>query len=116
MSKLETVSFEFAISCVNLSKSLVQKQEYILSRQVLRSGTAIGALIAEAKFGESKADFRHKLSIALKEAHETHYWLKLLHATTYLSEEEFGMLAERCDYLIAMLVKSIKTLKQTAMH
>lgn len=77
-------SFNFAVRIVELSKHLVQeKREYVLSKQVLRSGTAIGALAREAQHAESKADFIHKLSIALKEANETDYWLLLLYKTNY---------------------------------
>jgi four helix bundle protein len=75
-------SFCFAVRIVNLSKYLVeQKREFVLSKQILRSGTAIGALIRESEHAESKADFIHKLSIALKEANETDYWIDLLHQT-----------------------------------
>ena len=75
-------SFDFAVRIVNLSKYLTeQKREYVLSKQVLRSGTTIGALIRESEQAESKADFIHKLAIALKEANETNYWLDLLHKT-----------------------------------
>ncbi len=78
-------SFDFAVRIVNLSKYLTeQKREYVLSKQILRSGTAIGALIRESEQAESKADFIHKLAIALKEANETDYWLDLLHKTEYL--------------------------------
>ena len=79
-------SFEFAIRIVKLSKYLVeQKREFVLSKQLLRSGTAVGALIRESEHAESKADFIHKLSIALKEANETDYWIDLLHKTDYLT-------------------------------
>ena len=78
-------SFAFAVRIVNLNKFLVaEKKEYVLSKQILRSGTAIGALIREAQQAESNADFVHKLSIALKEANETDYWLLLLSKTKYI--------------------------------
>jgi four helix bundle protein len=77
----------------------------------LRSGTAIGALIREAQHAESKADFIHKLSIALKEANETEYWLLLLYKTNYITEQLFNSLAEDIDELIKLLVSIIKTSK-----
>ncbi len=80
-------SFDFAVRVVNVYKYLVdKKREFILSKQLLRSGTAIGALIREGEQAESKADFIHKLSIALKEANETDYWLELLYKTDYFTE------------------------------
>ena len=79
-------SFEFAIRIVNLSKFLREnKREYVLSKQVLRSGTSIGANIEEATGSFSKSDFRFKLSIAYKESRETHYWLKLLYRTKFIN-------------------------------
>lgn len=82
---LQAKSFAFAVQVVNLYKLLrAEKREGILSKQLLRSGTAIGALVREAEQAESKADFVHKLAIALKEANETEYWLALLHETGYL--------------------------------
>lgn len=81
-------SFSFAIRIVGLYKFLAEeKREYILSKQVLRSGTAIGALVRESEQAESKKDFVHKMSIALKEANETEYWLELLYKTDYLKEQ-----------------------------
>ena len=84
-------SFLFAVRIVKLYKHLnTNKKEYVLSRQLLRSGTSIGANIAEAEQGQSRADFISKMNIALKEAVETNYWLRLLQATDYLSEAEFS--------------------------
>ena len=83
-----------------------------MSKQVLRSGTAIGALIREAKFAQSKADFTSKMSISLKEASETDYWLHLLRDTDYISEEQFKSLQPDCDELIAILVSTVKSSKQ----
>lgn len=95
---------------VGLSQHLQKdKKEFILSRQILRSGTAIGALIREAEYGRSKADFSNKLSIALKEANETEYWLYLLRDTDYLEESKFKKLQGLCNELISMLVSSVKT-------
>ena len=82
-------SFEFAKEIVYLYKNLADKKEFVLSRQLLKSGTSIGANIREAEHAQSKADFINKLSISLKEANETEYWLDLLNETNYLSEEEF---------------------------
>jgi four helix bundle protein len=106
------VKNEFAIRIVKLSQFLQQeKKEFVLSRQVLRSGTAIGALIREAEFGQSKPDFTSKMSIALKEANETEYWLSLLKDTGYISENQFISLHSDCEELIAMLVSTVKTSK-----
>ena len=112
-SPLRDKSYLFAIKIVKLSQSLASdKKEYVLSRQVLRSGTAIGALIRESEFAASKADFINKLTISLKEANETEYWLMLLHDTNYLPKEEFLSLQFECTELIAMLVASIITSKK----
>ena len=84
-SILKEKSYVFAIRVVKLSQFLrEERKEFVLSKQILRSGTAIGALVREAEFGQSKADFRSKMSIALKEANETDYWLNLLKDTNYL--------------------------------
>jgi four helix bundle protein len=80
-----------------------------LSRQILRAGTAIGALVREAEFGQSRADFRNKMAIALKEANETDYWLNLLKDTDYLTERMFNSLSEDCSELIRILVATVKT-------
>ena len=112
-SPLRDKSYAFAINIVKLSQSLVsEKKEYVLSKQVLRSGTAIGALIRESEFAASKADFINKLTVSLKEANETEYWLMLLYDTSYLDNEEFLQLQSACKELIAMLVSYIKTSKQ----
>jgi four helix bundle protein len=109
---LKDKSYQFAIRIVKLSQFLQQeKKEFVLSRQVLRSGTAIGALIREAEFGQSKPDFTSKMSIALKEANETEYWLSLLKDTGYISENQFISLHSDCEELIAMLVSTVKTSK-----
>lgn len=114
MSKsiLKDKSYLFAISIVRLCQSIQNnKKEYVLTKQILRSGTAIGALLSEAEFGQSKLDFIHKLTIALKEANETNYWLCLLYDTDYLVKDEFEILNTNCKEIVAMLVSSIKTLK-----
>ena len=112
-SILRDKSYSFSVRIVNLYKSIqTNKKEYVLSKQLLRSGTAIGALIREAEFGQSKADFASKMSIALKEANESQYWLELLKDTDYLEENVFSELYNDCDELIIMLVASIKTVKR----
>jgi four helix bundle protein len=112
-SPLRDKSFAFAIKVVKLCQSLRSgDKEYILSRQILRSGTAIGALIRESEFAASKADFINKLTVSLKEANETEYWLMLLYDTEYLSIDDFESLRQECRELIAMLVSSIKTAKK----
>ena len=110
---LKDKSYTFAIRIVKRSKFLQQdKKEFVLSKQVLRSGTAIGALIREAEFGQSKADFASKMSISLKEANETEYWLSLLKDTDFISEDQFECLQSDCKELIAMLVSTVKTSKK----
>ena len=99
-------SFSFAIRIVNLYKTLISRNEYVISKQVLRSGTSIGANIREAKNAESKADFIHKMAISQKEADETLYWLELLQATNYLSNEEFASLNNN-GVEVLKLIKSI---------
>ncbi len=111
-SILRDKSYSFAISIVKLNQLLIsEKKEYVLSNQVLKSGTAIGALIKEAEFAQSKADFIHKMSIALKEANETLYWLDLIKDCDYIDHETFNSLYPTCKELTAMLVSSIKTTK-----
>ena len=105
-------SFAFAVRIVNLYKHLLKKKnEFVLSKQLLRSGTAIGALVREAEQAESKADFIHKLSISLKEANETDYWIELLFQTDFLSENEYKTIKEDVEELIKLLVSIIKTSK-----
>ena len=111
-SILKTKSYLFAIQIVKLSQLLVNdKKEYVINKQLLRSGTAIGALLREAEFAQSKRDFINKISIALKEANETLYWLDLLKDTHYLESEQHTTLNKDCKELVAMLVSSIKTTK-----
>jgi four helix bundle protein len=104
-------SFAFAIDIVNLYKVLSEKKEFVLSRQVLRSGTSIGANVRESEHAQSKADFIHKLSISLKEANETEYWLDLLYETKYLSDIEFQNLKPKIIELLRLLTSIIKTSK-----
>lgn len=100
----------FAIRIVKLYKYLTTtKNEYILSKQVLRSGTSIGANVKEAERGQSKADFAAKMNIALKEASETEYWLEILTETEYISEQESNSILKECRELIALLTSIVKT-------
>lgn len=109
---LKDKSYQFAILIVKLSQILVnEKKEYVLSKQLLRSGTAVGALIREAEFAQSKKDFINKMSISLKEANETLYWLDLIKDTGFISEVEHKNYFELNKELVAMLVSSIKTSK-----
>ncbi len=110
---IETKSFNFAVRIVNLYKYLSDaKKERTLSLQLLRSGTSIGANIAEAEQAQSKPDFVSKMSIALKETAETKYWIKLLQATEFLSEKESTSLLSDCIELEKLLVTIIKSSKQ----
>jgi len=105
-------SYKFALRIVKLSQYLIgEKKEFILSKQVLRSGTSVGANIEEAHQGESKADFIHKLAIANKEAFETHYWLRLLRDSDLLETKIANSLLADCDELQKILISSIKTAK-----
>ena len=111
--KVEEKSFQFAIRIVRLYQYLTDsKREYHLSKQLLRSGTSIGANIAEAQQAQSRADFISKLSISLKEASETDYWLRLLNATEFLSDSEFISVHSDCTELEKLLTAIIKTAKQ----
>src|SRR3984885_8191096 len=110
-----TKSFSFAVKIVNANKILVEnKREYILSKQLLRSGTAVGALIREAQNAESKADFIHKLGIAQKECDETIYWLELLGATKIISSAEYDSISSSAIELLKMLRSSIITAKRNS--
>ena len=110
MNPAEEKSFEFAVRIVNLYKYLTgEKKEYALSKQLLRSGTSIGANISEAQRGQSKADFTAKMSIALKEANETHYWLRLLYRTEYLTQAQFESLEQDILELLRLLMSICKT-------
>lgn len=104
-------SFSFAIQIIQLNNELVKRREYVLSKQLIRSGTAIGALIRESEHAQSKADFINKLSIALKEANETLYWLELLVKTDFILEKDFLELSNKNEELIKLLVSIIKTSK-----
>ena len=109
---IQEKSFEFALEIVKLYQQLVGQKEYVISKQLLRSGTSVGAMVRESEHAESKTDFIHKLSIALKEANETEYWLDLLKETNYLSETEYLSLQENIKEILKLLVSIIKTSKQ----
>lgn len=108
-------SFEFSVRIVNLKKYLNRsKQERIMANQLLRSGTSIGANVTEADQAQSKADFISKMGIANKEAHETKYWLNLLHKTDYINDDEYSSIFEDCQELIRLLQAIIKTAKDNS--
>ena len=111
-SVLSTKSYAFALRIVKLYQFVGEKQcEYVLSRQVLRSGTSIGANVEESVHAQSKIDFVHKLSIAQKEANETNYWLRLLKDSGYIEEKLAESFLNDCEELQRMLTASIKTAK-----
>lgn len=106
---IESKSFDFAVRIVNLYKHLnFEKKEFVLSKQLLKSGTSIGANVAEAQKGQTKPDFNTKMNIALKEANESYYWLRLLYQTDYLTEKEFKSLEKDIDEIIAILISICK--------
>jgi four helix bundle protein len=110
---LSQQSFSFALRIIKLCKYLQSEhKEYILSKQILRSGTAIGALIAEAKYAQSKADFLNKLMIALKETNETKYWINLLYHSEYLTSSMYQSLLPEVESLLKLLIASTKTTKK----
>ena len=106
-------TYHFAIRTVNLYKYLSSvKKEFVLSKQLLRSGTSIGALVKEAEHAQSKADFLNKMNIALKEANETEYWLMLLKDTGYISESEFDSIINDCSTILKLLISIVKSTKE----
>ena len=110
---IEKKSFDFAIRIVRLYRYRCEKKkEFVLSKQLLRSGTSIGANVAEAQQAQSKADFVSKISIALKETTETKYWLRLLNATDYLSDVEIKTLLADCVEIEKILTSIIKSSKE----
>ena len=110
---IEKRSYLFALRIVKAYKYLTkQKDEYVLSKQMLRSGTSIGAMMREAKFAQSRADFVNKASIALKEANETLYWIELLHDSEYIDDSSFNSLHQEADELTAILASIVKTTKE----
>ena len=114
---LKDKSFKFAVRIVKLYKYLCdEKKEFVLSKQALRSGTSVGAMVREAEHSESKADFVHKLAIAQKEINETIYWLELLKTTDFLTFESFNSLNNDAVEIIKLITSSIKTAKSTINH
>ena len=111
-SILRVKSMDFSVQIINLVKSLKEKRESIISNQIGRSGTSIGANIYEAQYAHSRADFIAKLQIALKEASETGYWLELLYKTNYINETEYKLLESSCASIRVMLISSINTAKE----
>ena len=113
-SIVESKSFNFAIRIVNLYKYLTdEKKEYVLSKQILKSGTSIGANISEALQGQSRKDFLMKMNIALKECSETKYWLRLLSATNYIDDNQANSIMKSCIELEKMLTSIVKTTSTT---
>ena len=110
--KLSVQSMDFAVNIIALVKDLKNQRETIISNQIGRSGTSIGANIREAQYAHGKSDFIAKLQIALKEANETGYWLELLQKTGYLSSESYRILDAQCTSLRAMLIASVNTAKK----
>lgn len=114
---IKTKSFAFAVRIVRLNQFLsTKKKEFVLSKQLLRSGTAIGALYREAEQAESRADFIHKLAIAQKECNESLYWIELLKETEYLTMQQFESLHSEATELLKLLTSIIKTTKAKINH
>ena len=112
-SVIEEKTMEFAVRIVNLYKYLIGiKSEYVISKQILRCGTSIGANVAEGERGQTKPDFKWKMGIALKEANETRYWLMLLFRTAYLTRKEFDSLDADIKEIIAILTAICKTINE----
>lgn len=110
---IKNKSFNFALRIIKVYQYLVdEKKEFILSKQLLRNGTAIGALVRESEYAESKADFIHKLSIALKEANESHYWLELLCQSHYIDEKGYNSIISDLEEILKLLVSIINTSKK----
>ena len=110
---IQDKSFDFAVRIVNLCKYLqTEKREYILSKQLMRSGTSIGANVAEAQQAQSKPDFISKMNIALKESYETDYWIRLIYATEYVTQNMFESMIEDCRELEKLLIAITKSAKE----
>ena len=111
-NSIQEKSFRFAVRIVKLCRYLqTEKKEHVLSKQLLRSGTSIGANVSESQQAQSRPDFVSKLSIALKEASETEYWLRLLYETDYLSDKYFQSIQSDCDEVKGLLVSIVKSSK-----
>lgn len=111
-NKLAELSMDFSVQIIDLVKNLKAKHESVISSQIGRSGTSIGANIYEANYAQGKKDFISKLETALKEASETGYWLELLHRTGYIDDTSFKSLSDQCTTIRVMLVSSCRTAKQ----
>jgi len=112
-SKIKDSSYEFAIRVIKLYKYLTEKKkEFVISKQLLRSGTAVGALVREAQNAESKMDFVHKLAIAQKECDESIYWIELLKDTGFITEKQFSSINDDAIALLKMIRSAIITTKQ----
>lgn len=111
-NKLADLSMNFSVQIISLVKDLKSKRESVISNQIGRSGTSIGANICEANYAQGKKDFVSKLEIALKEANETRYWLELLFRTNYIDEQTYKTLNDQCTSIRIMLVASCRTAKQ----
>lgn len=109
-------SFRLAVSVVKLYQELINKKEFVISKQLLRSATAIGAMVREGEHAESKKDFIHKLSIAQKEINETLYWLELLSVTNLLESERFSEVRNETEQIMRMTIRIIKTSKANLNH
>ena len=110
-SKLRELSINFSVDIINLVKYLKSNHETIISNQIGRSGTSIGANIHEAQYAQGKKDFISKLEIALKESSETGYWLELLYKTNYIDEQQYKVLSDKCTTIRVLLISSCKTAK-----
>jgi four helix bundle protein len=112
-NKVVDFSMDFAVRIVKMYKYLTtEHKEYILSKQLLRSGTSIGANVREAIYAQSPSDFISKMSIAMKEVSETEYWLELLHRTNYLDEKQFNSIKDDCSQIAKIITSIIKTSKE----
>ena len=111
-NKLADMSMSFSVQIINLVKDLKAKHESVITNQIGRSGTSIGANIYEANYAQGKKDFISKLEIALKEASETGYWLELLYRTNYIDEPTYKLLNDQCTSLRVMLIASCRTAKE----
>ena len=111
-NKLVELSMEFSVDIIDLVKQLKSNHESIISNQIGRSGTSIGANIHEAQYAQGKKDFISKLEIALKEASETGYWIELLRRTNYIDEQSYKSLSAKCTSLRVMLIASCRTAKE----
>jgi four helix bundle protein len=113
---LRDKSFQFALEIIELNRALVKEHEYVISKQLMRSGTAVGAIVEEAIGAESRKDFLHKMSIAHKEAREVHYWLRLLDASILLPDVDLAGITHRANELVRLLTAITRTVKETSVR